>query len=136
MSKITYDYFCDSCGDITTNQEMDSFACLCGGKYRLKEAHTRHPSLFEPHYSPEIGQWVESWKDAEKKAKAYRSESYPNGLIVTQSKTKFMKEMKYLHKHREDYIQERYKASGHNYKPGSNTKFDDSTNTFIPRDSR
>lgn len=145
---IEFDYSCDSCGDMKTNITMDSFICQCGGQYRLYDTSLGSPQEFEPHYAPELKQMVYSWKDAEKKAKAYRTPDHPNGLVLTNDNKRFLSEMKHIRRNREDYIQQCYakggmkkdgrgvweRESGVRYKPGAmkGKRFDESSRTFIP----
>lgn len=148
---IVRDYICYLCGEEQTNHSLElysflnntegAFVCKCGGEFKPKT--TQFSSNFEPHYSPEIGDMVYSWKDAEDKGKKFRSPQHPNGFILTQSNRKFLDEMKYIRKHKEEYIQECYskgemkrdgtRSSGIKYKPGSNTHFDAQNSRFIPR---
>ena len=133
---IEFDYFCNACFSHTTNKEMESFVCKCGGEFKHDSLGIYRESTFQPHYSPEIKDYVNSWKDAEEKGKKFKSASHPNGFVITQGNTKFMKELKYIHKHKEDYIQQVYKEKGIRYRPGSNVRMDAKTNSFVPASSR
>lgn len=136
---INFDYQCLECGDTTDTKRMDSFSCSCGGTYRLLDSMAVHggTSNFEPHYSPEVKQMVYSWKDAERKGKAFRSPDHPNGFILTQSNRRFINECKNIKRNKEDFIQETYskgewgRKGGQKYKPGQKKKVDDVTRTFI-----
>lgn len=129
---LIFDYQCWKCGNSKTNQEMDSFTCECGGDFKHVDRFNLQPSIFEPHYNEVIKDWVHSWKDMEEKGKKFRSVDHPNGFVVTQGNTKFVKEMKYIHKNREEYIQEIYKKDGIKYKPGSKVNWSDEKKSFIP----
>lgn len=142
---INFTYECERCGDRQSSKTMNSFICDCSGTYKCLDLLQRSGSNFEPHYSPEIKQYVHSWADAEKKGKAFRSPEHPNGFILTQSNRRFINECKNIKKNREDFIQETYSkgemkkdASGNwkkvafpKYKPGKKVKLDETTRSFV-----
>ena len=128
---INYDYQCQGCGSVKDNQHLDSFVCACGGTYRLLDGPLRGESCFEPHYNEVIKDYVHSWKDMEEKGKKFRSKDHPNGFVVTQGNTKFVRELKHDHKHREELIQESYAKAGMKYKPGRNLRLDEKSGNFV-----
>lgn len=129
---LKYDYRCNGCGLVQDNFALSSFICDCGGSYYLLDQPVRGESSFEPHFQPTIKQWVYSWKDMEEKGRKFRSKDHPNGFVITDPKGKFVKELKKLHKYREDVAQETYAKDGLKYKPGRGLRFDDKTGNFVP----
>lgn len=58
---------------------------------------------FEPYYDRVLGSYVTSQRDQDRKMKAHKSKSHPNGLYNVRDDKKFLNEMNYIQKHREDY---------------------------------
>lgn len=128
---IEFDYVCNKCTTFKTNHELECFACECGGTYQIADKVIFERAQFEPHYNEVIKDWVHSWKDMEDKGKKFRSKDHPNGFVITNGNTKFMREMKYINKHKEEYIQQQYAKDGYKYKPGSKVHFNEEKRTFI-----
>ena len=105
------EYQCDLCQVVKDNHSMDSFACDCGGTYRKYDLQAVH--VFEPYYDRTLRSVVTSERDKEKKARSLRNYSHPEGLYNVRDDKKFMKEMAYIQKHREEYKSTLHKG----YKP-------------------
>lgn len=111
---ITFDYLCSNCGDLKNNHELNSMACACGGSFTLYSGPKMQLSNFQPYFCPTLKQMVYSWKDAEKKAREHRSYAHPEGFTLIQENKKWLNELKYIRKHKEDYKA----ATQPGYKPG------------------
>lgn len=130
---LTFEYQCNGCGESKTNYDLESFVCQCGGVFRLADSAHGGPSCFDSHFNETIGAEVTSWRDMEKKAKSCVSEKHPEGLSIREPNGRAAKELKYIHKHREDYIAAEYKKEGVKYKPGSQVNFSRHKGEFIRR---
>lgn len=99
---IVIDYRCNRCGDEQTNHTMDSFICPCGGD--MKRTHYFEKGKdFEPYHDRILGGMVVSYRDKEKKMKRVKNEAHPKGVVSVLDDKKFMREMAYIQKHREEY---------------------------------
>ena len=58
---------------------------------------------FEPYYDRTLRSMVYSERDKEKKMRSFKNESHPQGLYNVRDDKKFLKEMNYIQKHREEY---------------------------------
>lgn len=133
---IRFDYLCSGCGTLKNNQELDCFACACGGTFRIADRTMLDQAAFEPHYNEVIKDYVYSWRDMEQKGKRFRSVDHPNGFVITQGNTRFMRELRHDYKHREELKQEIYAKSGHRYKPGQKMRFDEKRQELVSNRSR
>lgn len=105
---IILNYICDLCSRHETNQTMQSFICSCGGNFKVDINFYKEGQNFDPHYNSTINDYVYSWRELEKKGKRFISKQHPKGFTVAESNSKFMKELAYIRKHRNDFIQECY----------------------------
>lgn len=96
------DYRCDQCGEVRWNDQMDSMLCECGGQYR-PNAKPMVDGYFEPYYDRVLRSVVTSEHDKERKMRRFKSAGHPNGLYNVRDDKKFMKEMAYIQRHREEY---------------------------------
>lgn len=87
--------------------------CDCGGDFRPDWITADQSSrTFEPYYDRTLRSWVSSERDKEKKMSKFRSSGHPDGLYNVRDDKKFMREMAYIQKNREEYkaqIQPGYK---------------------------
>ena len=58
---------------------------------------------FEPYYDRVLGSHITSQHDQDRKMKAHRSPSHPQGLYNVRDDKKFLNEMANLQRHRENY---------------------------------
>ena len=58
---------------------------------------------FEPYYDRVLQATVTSQRQKEKLMKAHRSKSHPEGIYDIRDDKKFLKEMDYIQKHREEF---------------------------------
>ncbi len=121
---ISFDYYCDYCGEEKTSQEMESFICECGGSMRLKSAS--HVASFKPFYSSECKTHITSYNQMHK---VYKK----NGVVPMDDCKGLKQKSDFIRKNKEEIIRERYAKKGLNYKPGSNVRFDDRRNEFVKR---
>ena len=143
MKPINYE--CWGCGDLQTNYSLEvqqfiyqtagAFICRCGGRYKPVETVGIVGSSdgYQAGYDPTLKQYVSSWKDAEKKAKAFRSPQHPEGFIIAQGNKPFIKRCKDTVKNREEIIKDTYAKDGINYKTGSDCHWSDSKQCFVKR---
>lgn len=76
-------------------------ACEHSQSTRFQEAPAAH--VFEPYYDRTLRSVICSEKDREKKMRKFKNYSHPEGLYNVRDDKKFMKEMAYIQKHREEY---------------------------------
>lgn len=96
------DYRCDQCGEVRWNDQMDSMQCECGGQFRPNQI----PNVdghFEPYYDRVLRTEVRSERQKERLVKKFKSNGHPDGLYNVRDDKKFMREMAYIQKHREEY---------------------------------
>ena len=141
MKPINYE--CWGCGDLQTNYSLEvqqfiydtagAFVCRCGGRYKLVDEVGISGSSdgYAAGYDPTLGCYVSSWRDAEKKAKAYRSPQHPEGFVIANGNKPFIKRCKDTLKNREEIIKETYSQDGINYKKGSDSRWSDSKQCFV-----
>lgn len=130
---LLFNYKCDGCGRVLNNHELGSFVCSCSGIFTLVDKHLLEKVPFDTYFNDTLGCEVGSWSDLERKAKKCKSVKHKDGFHIVENNSKFMKEMRNVRKHREDYVQETYKKSGIDYKPGSNFGWSESKKSFIRR---
>jgi hypothetical protein len=106
------EYKCSDCEKVKLNKNMRSMLCACGGSFKLlKEPHIK--PAFEPYYDRVLEAHVSSYSDREKKMNKLSNYSHPKGVVSVRDNKKFMREMAYIQKHREEYkekIMPGYKA--------------------------
>lgn len=134
MSLFPIKYTCDSCGKVPRNP--NTMLCICGGEFRANVNIGVPATTFEPHFCPTLRQHVTSWKDQEKKAKAFRSADHPEGFVLLQDNKKYIRQLKQTHKNREDIIADTYKKDGIKYPKGKQVNFDEQKGRFIDRTSK
>ena len=122
---LSFDYSCSGCGLVKSNHEIDCFVCECGGNFKLHDSIIKAGSEFEPHYQETLGEYVSSWRDMEKKAARVRNEKHPEGFQVKDPKSKGMRELQNIRRHKEDYVREVYKKDGVTYRPGRHNDMPD-----------
>jgi hypothetical protein len=133
---LSFDYTCLQCGK-TMPPNHETMVCECGGFY-----HADAPGIsgssdgYDAGYDHTLGCYVSSWKDAEKKAKAFRSEQHPEGFIIAQGNKDFIKRCRDTVKNREEIIKETYAKEGINYKKGSNCHWDDQKGCFVKQGTK
>lgn len=132
-------YLCQECGykrpkhyRNPTHHPEGAMLCPCGGQFKGQgNVISMRGTRFEPHFCHTIKQWVGSWSDQEKKAKAFRSPQHPEGFVLVQDNKRFLKECKDTVKNREDIIHKTYSDDGINYKRGSNVNWSDEKGCFV-----
>jgi hypothetical protein len=128
---LSFDYTCLQCGK-TMPLNHETMVCECGGFY-----HADAPGIsgssdgYDAGWDPTLKCYVSSWKDAEKKARAFRSPQHPEGFVLAQDNKKFIKKCKDIVKNREDHIQEAYAKDGISYKKGSDSRWSDEKQCFV-----
>lgn len=132
MFKINYQ--CQSCGDYPKNPK--SMICRCGGELRSDINVGVPATTFEPHFCPTIKQYVNSWSDQEKKAKAFRSPDHPEGFTLLQGNKSYMSHLKKVYKNREEIKATQYAKDGLKYPKGKDAYFHPQENRFVNKTSK
>ena len=115
----TYPFVCQNC-EASKNDRMpeEAYKCICGADMILAEAWQVTPH-FEEFMHPIIGKVITSRSQLEKERTNHKSRSHPEGLYDLRDDKKFIQEMKYIKKHREEIKASRVPG----YKPGLGAKF-------------
>lgn len=138
MSAI-YDFYCEKCGEYKAAKLPETqYACKCGGIFYTTcsvPMAIGTTANYDAHVCETTGEWIDSWKKAEDVGKKFRSQSFPHGLVVRDSKSKQSRELAYIHKHKQDWLQSHWKQNGQQYKPGSDARFSDRRGGLMPKKS-
>lgn len=111
---MNFDYYCQNCGDKTDTQKITSMLCVCGGSYRPDGALFGSAAVFDAYFDPTLKKYVSSYREQEKEGRKFKTPEHPDGLTLINDNKKFIREMKYVKKHKEDYKA----ATSPGYKPG------------------
>ena len=104
----------------TTNQEMHSMVCRCGWSFRPIGALFGSQPVFDSYYDPVLKKHLTSYREQEREGRKFRSKDHPEGLMPLNDNKKFVREMKYVAKHKIEYKM----ANNPGYKPGHKGSWD------------
>ena len=110
--KFVIDYACDRCQIRKTNHNLRKFVCRCGGSFRCIDSSLLSPVIFDSYFDPTIGKYLTSFREQEREGKKFVTREHPKGLTLVNDNKKFMNEMRYIRKHKEDYIKAQYAKEG------------------------
>lgn len=136
MGLFPLEYECQSCGHKTDSSKMNAMVCECGGNFRNTNHIGVPATTFDAGWCPTLKQYVHSWSDQEKKAKAFRSADHPEGFTLLQGNKKYMKHLKNVYKNREDVKAEQYGKDGIKYPKGKEVYFHPQENRFIDKKTK
>ncbi len=119
-----FNYQCVRCGEVESNETLQSFICECGGEYKLQEKILM--DIFEPYYDETLKMRIHS---AAQRNREFRKA----GMYVSQDDKKMMKRWSDFRKYKEEIHQETMAREGITYRPGSNKEWDAQKQDFVPR---
>lgn len=123
--KRTYLY-CEKCSESILIKQDDEWIEPCQHLNGSEEAPTKRPD-FKPFYNEEVKTMITSPAQMDRVYKQHGLR--PIGDLPKASKDK----MKQILKHKEEYTASKYAAEGKKYVPGSNSRWSDRHQDFIPK---
>lgn len=120
---ISFNYFCNWCGDKETSQTLESFICECGGEFKVE--HQVYSSVFQPYYSREMKTFITSPKHEDRELRR-------RGFAFLHDHKSLKQEAANIRKHKIDHVREKYKEIGVKFKATDiGKKFDEKKGEFI-----
>lgn len=108
---------CSRCNTLINIEKGENCKCNTSGDKKVS-------TEFKPFFSDETGTMITSQRQMDRVYKKHGLR--PLGDLPN------LKKYQHIQSHREDYIQEKYRKDGIDYKPGSNTRFSEWRKELVP----
>ena len=95
-------YQCLACHTVKDNHSLESFACSCGGTYKLQTEFMK-AHVFQPYFDRTLKKYICSERERLKEMRSFGDSRGPRPLRDIRDNYKHMQESANIQRHREDF---------------------------------